>query len=67
MTNVKITREFAGLYNVTDGTKTVQVEYMDHLKGWMAISQWDRYLYTDVIETKREAVLEAKDMLEEAY
>jgi len=66
MTKVKVTREFAGLYNVTDGKKTVEVEYMDHLKGWMAISQWDRYLYTDVIATKREAVLHAKDMLAEA-
>jgi len=63
MTNVKTTREFAGMYNVTDGENAVQVEYMDHLDGWMAIAKWDRYLYTDVMATKRDAVLEAKDML----
>jgi len=67
MTKVKTTREFAGMYNVTDGENFVQVEYMDHLGGWMAVAQWDRYLYTDILATKRDAVIEAKEMLAAAH
>jgi len=29
----------------------------------MAVAQWDRYLYTDILATKRDAVIEAKEML----
>ena len=60
----KSTKICAGLYEITDGTNVVRVEYMEHLRGWMAISEWDRSLYTDQLDTKKDAVHNARHMLE---
>lgn len=43
----------------------VNICYFPHLKGWIAAAMWDKYLYTDPMPTKKEAVIQAKIMIEE--
>lgn len=57
------TKECAGSYVRTDGSQKVSVQYFDHLDGWIAKAEWDRFLMTDPVPTKREAVLNADHML----
>lgn len=56
----------AGYYCVTNGTRTVNVQYMDHLASWMAIAEWDKYTYSDPVATKREAVAIANEIIQAA-
>ena len=53
----------AGHYTRTDGIRFVEVTYFDHLKGWIAAAEWDRHLYTDACQTKREAIFNADHMM----
>lgn len=63
----KTTRVAPGRYYVSDGTGNVTVTRMDHLPArgpqWVAAAEWDRYLYTDPLWTKADAVTEAHRML----
>lgn len=54
----------AGDYTRTDGARSVNVRYFDHLRGWIAAAQWDRNLMTDPVDTMREAVKNADYMLD---
>ena len=61
-------KDGSGQYKVcgtaaADG-RTVTVTYFEHLRGWVAAADWDRYLYTDAVPTKRDAVREAHSMLD---
>lgn len=62
-------RVCAGYYTVStpaDPTLIVTLERREDLGGWMAISYWDRHLYTDVLASKALAKLNAIQMIEEA-
>jgi len=56
----------AGEYVRHDGFREVRVFYHDLCKGWMAAAEWDRSLYTDIVQTKRDAVFNADIMISEA-
>lgn len=64
----------AGLYQVgkpgAEARDTVEVIEHTRAEGassdfWMARAEWDRYLYTDCLDTKRDAVANALAMLAE--
>ncbi len=62
-------RVCAGYYTVStpaDPTLIVTLERREDLGGWMAVSHWDRNLYTDVLASKALAKLNAIQMIEEA-
>jgi hypothetical protein len=56
----------AGVYEVTDQTRTVSVFFHHPIRQWMAAAEWDQHLYTDGVRTKADAVDAALDMLAEA-
>lgn len=60
-TTYRTTRICAGLYVVSDGQNNVQVSNNEF--GWMASAEWDRFLYSDATDTKREAKATAVAML----
>lgn len=62
---MKTQRHSAGSYTVRSGAYTVNVTRFEHLRGqqWIAAATWDRYLYTDPMWTKREAVEQAAIMI----
>ena len=53
-----------GYYEVTNGKRTVEVYRREERRAWIARATWDRYLYTDLVDTKREAVEAARWMIE---
>lgn len=61
----KVTRVCAGEYEVGNGVRTVRVTKVRYPDGtyWIAAANWDRWLMTDPLYTKREAVFNARDML----
>jgi hypothetical protein len=62
-------RVCSGRYEVStpaDPALTVTLDRRDDLGGWMAISGWDRHLYTDVVPTKAAAKFNAISMIEAA-
>jgi hypothetical protein len=68
---MKTKRKFAGYYVVEHKVDEadyyqVDVEYRPDLQGWIAAALWDRHLYTDPIPTKRDAVYNARIMIEDA-
>lgn len=62
----KTHRSCLGEYTRTDGERTVTITYHDGMRGWIAAADWDRHWYTDPLDTKREAVVNADYMLREA-
>lgn len=67
---IKVTRYAFGGYTVTDGVRKVDVYHFTkrdgaHFNGWIARADWDNYLVTDPMWTKREAVEQARGMLED--
>lgn len=63
--NATTTRISAGLYEVRAGARAVEIskqEFSDG-PGWVARAQWDRYMYSDPLPTKRDAVAVALEML----
>lgn len=62
----------AGLYRVSLGNLEVSVTFFSRAKdgstftGWVAQSDWDRFLVTDPLQTKRDAMRNAFHMLQEA-
>lgn len=62
---IKVRRVCPGFYTVTKDDRQVVITARKDLKGWMAIAQWDRYLYTDIVPTYREAKVNAIHMLED--
>lgn len=71
MVRTRVFRVCPGMYEVVELGNTIRpravdVVYHEHLRGWVAQARWDRFLYTDVLRTKREAVLNAKVMIREA-
>lgn len=60
---IKTTKIAAGDYEVTDGNRIVTITKRENI-GWIAGANWDRFLMTDPLWTKREAVAEAVKMLE---
>ena len=54
-----------GLYERTDGVRCVEITYYENMKGWIAAAGWDQHLYTDPIDTKRDAILNADEMLKD--
>lgn len=65
----RVTRVCAGEYEVTELGNTirprrVRVTRVDG-EGWVAAAAWDQLLYTDYLPTKRDAVHNARLMIEE--
>lgn len=60
------TKICAGLYKVTDGKNTVTVHRADEGSWaglWVASADWDRHRMTDPLDTKRDAMFDARNML----
>ncbi len=68
MAKFKTTRFCAGEYRVTDGVRVVSISQQLFCDGygWTASADWDQWLATDPLPTKREAVRNAHYMLEDA-
>lgn len=67
--SITVKKHCAGLYIVSDGEHTVTVTYFcpndgASYYGWIASAEWSRYVYSDPIYTKRQAVECAKNMIE---
>ena len=63
---MNIKRLGPGRYIVSNGDRTVTVIQNPQLRGawkWIAYADWDRYMVTDPLPTKRDAVDQAKQML----
>lgn len=65
---IKVKRICAGEYECTNGDKTVSISRLHFWDGpgWIAAATWRQDTYTDPLRTKRDAVYNAKLMLEEA-
>lgn len=69
MSGFRIKRNCAGSYDVGHGgfdpqhNYVVHISYQPNLKGWMVRAAWDRYLYSDPVETYRSAKHVATSML----
>jgi len=65
----KVRRRCAGLYDIfanhNDQLLNVSVEYCEHLNGWIAASDWDMGLHTDVLSTYRFAKFNAVIMIDQ--
>lgn len=74
MTKILVKKKCAGLYTYTLGKYVVEVvsrdpnpAFGDTKEMWVAAALWTHNLYTDPLETKREAVKVAKAMLIEKF
>jgi len=63
MTGNRTIRHCAGMYERTDGVRSVSVRFYEHVSGWIASAQWDGHLHTDPLPTKRDAVHNADHMI----
>lgn len=62
-----VTRTAPGFYVLSDGARAVNIIRNEELAGpdkWVAYATWDRYLSTDPLPTKRDAVRCAHEMLD---
>ncbi len=59
--SIQVKKICAGCYEYTLDDRRVMVEKFDF--GWIARAQWTAHLYTDPLDTKKDAVENAKDML----
>ena len=54
----------AGEYEIKFKEYTVSISRHEHLGNmWVASANWDRFLYTDPVYSKKEAVRNAKEMI----
>lgn len=65
---MKSKRICAGMYEVKLGDRTVTINHFSpadgaSFTGWVAAADWDRYLYTDPLDTKADAMRSAEHML----
>ena len=65
---ITVKKNCAGLYTVSDGTHSVEVTSFcpqagATFYGWVAKAEWSCHVYSDPIDTKREAVEVAKSMI----
>ena len=59
----KTKRICAGEYERTDGVNVVRVFFHELCAGWMAAAEWDSMVYTDILPTKKQAIVQADEML----
>jgi len=54
----------AGYYTVTRGERTAVIDHREDLNGWVVRAEWDQFLYSDTINSYKEAKADAISMLD---
>ena len=57
-----ITMIRGGVWTVSDGNRSVRVEYYRHRKGWLAIAAWNRSKSIHVRKTRKAAIADAMEI-----